>query len=108
MSNKNKNKSGIIYSTNPDYHFESENEETDTPEPGKQMLYVRKEVRNGKPAVVIKDFIGKPDDLRELEKKLKNHCGVGGSSKDGDILIQGDLKDKVIAALQKWGYKTKG
>lgn len=105
---KNKNRDGIVYSTNPDYDYGNQGDEEETVSPSLQTLYVRREVRNGKPVVVVKEFRGKSDDLKELEKKLKNHCGVGGSSKDGDILIQGDNKDKVVAFLQKLGYKTKG
>ena len=108
MSNKNKNKSGIVYSTNPDYQYDAENEEQDTLEPSQQKLYVRREVRNGKPCIVIKEFIGKSDDLKQLEKSLKNHCGVGGTSKEGDIIIQGDTLDKVKAFLASKGYRTKG
>lgn len=109
MSNKNKNKSGIVYSTNPNYQYDLNQEvEADTLPPEKQKLYVRREVRNGKPTVVIKEFIGTKEDLKELEKQLKNHCGVGGSSKEGDILIQGDVAEKVKTFLQSKGYKTKG
>jgi translation initiation factor 1 len=109
MSNKNKNKTGIVYSTNSDYLKQLHQEpETETLPPEKQKLYVRREVRNGKPTVVIKEFIGSKEDLKELEKQLKNHCGVGGSSKEGDILIQGDVADKIKVFLQSTGYKTKG
>ena len=108
MSNKNKNKNGIVYSTNPDFNYTAETDDTETPPATKQTLYVRREVRNGKPVVVIKDFVSKAEDLKQLEKLLKNHCGVGGTSKDGDILIQGDFKDKVKLFLEKQGYKTKG
>ena len=110
MDNKNKkHRDGIVYSTNPEYQYSyGDAEERNTLPPAAQTLYLRREVRNGKPVVVIKEFIGKSDDLKELEKKLKNHCGVGGSSKDGDILIQGDNKEKIQQFLQKLGYKTKG
>lgn len=108
MSNKNKNKAGIVYSTNPDFHYETDSEEQDTLESSQQKLYVRREVRNGKPCVVIKEFVGKSDDLKQLEKSLKNHCGVGGTSKEGDIIIQGDFAEKVKAFLVSKGYKTKG
>jgi translation initiation factor 1 len=108
MSNKNKRRDGIVYSTNPDFDYSQPEEERETLPPAKQMLYVRREVRNGKPVAVVKDFIGSADDLKNLEKQLKNHCGTGGTSKDGDILIQGDVKDKVKAFLEKLGYKTKG
>lgn len=109
MSNKNKNKSGVVYSTNPDYQYnEFDGEEQDTLPPAQQKLYVRREVRNGKPCVVIKEFVGSSDDLKSLEKALKSHCGVGGSAKDGDIIIQGDLHAKVKSFLEGKGYKTKG
>lgn len=109
MSNKNKNKFGIVYSTNPDYRpEEEETEEMATLAPQKQKLYLRREVRNGKPVCVIKEFIGNSEDLKALEKQIKNHCGVGGSAKDGDILIQGDVKEKVKLFLEKLGYGTKG
>jgi translation initiation factor 1 len=109
MSNKNKHKSGIVYSTNPDYHYnDGFDEEQETLPPAQQKLYVRREVRNGKPCVVIKEFVGSGDDLKSLEKALKSHCGVGGSAKDGDIIIQGDLHAKVKAYLEGKGYKTKG
>ena len=108
MSNKNKNRHGIVYSTDPGYEYKDEAEEQETLPPGQQTLYLRREVRNGKPCIVVKEFVGTTDDLRDLEKKLKNHCGVGGSSKDGDILIQGELRDKIKAFLEKLGYRTKG
>jgi translation initiation factor 1 len=108
MSNKNKNKSGVVYSTNPDYSYDDDTSEAETLPPAQQKLYVRREVRNGKPCVVIKEFVGSSDDLKALEKALKSHCGVGGSAKDGDIIIQGDLHAKVKAYLEGKGYKTKG
>ena len=89
MSNKNKQKSGVVYSTNPDFQYNdgSDNEQETLPA-AQQKLYVRREVRNGKPCVVIKEFVGSSDDLKALEKALKSYCGVGGSAKDGDIIIQ--------------------
>ena len=108
MSNKNKNKSGVVYSTNPDYSYDDDALEAETLPPAQQKLYVRREVRNGKPCVVIKEFVGSSDDLKALEKALKSHCGVGGSAKDGDIIIQGDFHAKVKAYLEGKGYKTKG
>jgi translation initiation factor 1 len=108
MSNKNKNKNGVVYSTDPNFSYNSESEEQETLPVTQQVLYVRREVRNGKPCVVIKEFIGSSNDLKDLERKLKNHCGVGGSAKDGDIIIQGDLHAKVKTFLQGLGYKTKG
>ena len=108
MSNKNKRRDGIVYSTNPDFDYTQPDDERETLPVSKQTLYVRREVRNGKPVAVVKEFIGSSDDLKNLEKQLKNHCGTGGTSKDGDILIQGDVKEKVKAFLEKLGYKTKG
>ncbi len=108
MSNKNKNKSGVVYSTDPNFSYNSESEDQVTLSASQQVLYVRREVRNGKPCVVIKEFIGSSNDLKDLERKLKNHCGVGGSAKEGDIIIQGDLHAKVKTFLQGLGYKTKG
>jgi len=108
MSNKNKNKSGVVYSTNPNYSYDDDASEAETLAASQQKLYVRREVRNGKPCVVIKEFVGSSDDLKALEKALKSHCGVGGSAKDGDIIIQGDFHAKVKSYLEGKDYKTKG
>ena len=108
MSNKNKNKSGVVYSTNPNYSYEEDASEQKTLAGSQQKLYVRREVRNGKPCVVIKEFVGSSDDLKALERALKSHCGVGGSAKDGDIIIQGDFHAKVKSYLEGKGFKTKG
>ncbi len=105
---KKKNRGGIVYSTNQDYNYDADEPEEDSVEPKGQTLYVRREVRNGKSTTVIKEFKGNPNDLKDLGKKLKNKFGVGGSSKDGDIIIQGDLKDKAKLFLESLGYKTKG
>ncbi|MBU6324578.1 MAG: translation initiation factor [Bacteroidetes bacterium] len=107
MSNKNKNRNGIVYSTNTDFQYNHQEEE-DTPMPSEQHLYVRREVRNGKACVVVKEFRGKAADLKELERKLKAACGTGGTAKDGEILIQGEVLDKVRALLKQLGYRTKG
>ena len=108
MSNKNKNKSGVVYSTNPNYSYDDDASEAETLAASQQKLYVRREVRNGKPCVVIKEFVGSTDHLKALERALKSHCGVGGSAKDGDIIIQGDFHAKVKSYLEGKGYKTKG
>lgn len=108
MSNKNKNKSGIVYSTNPDFNYDVDATGAETLAASQQKLYVRREVRNGKPCVVIKEFVGGSEDLKALERALKSHCGVGGSAKDGDIIIQGDFHAKVKSYLEGKGYKTKG
>ncbi len=108
MSNKNKGKQGIVYSTNPDFEYDNHDVEPETLAPEKQRLYVRREVRSGKPSTVIKEFVGSKEDLKDLEKQLKQYCGVGGSSKDGEIIIQGEVGEKVKDFLHKKGYKTKG
>lgn len=109
MSNKNKGKKGIVYSTNPDFQYDSDSqEEFETLAPALQKLYVRREVRSGKPTTVIKEFVGTKEDLKDLEKQIKQYCGVGGSSKDGEILIQGEQTNKIKEFLHKKGYKTKG
>ncbi len=109
MSNKNKGKQGIVFSTNPDFNYDTNDlDEQETLAPAQQKLYVRREVRNGKATIVIKEFIGTKEALKDLEKQLKQGCGVGGSAKDGEILIQGELLDKIKDFLHKKGYKTKG
>ena len=108
MSKKN-NKGGIIFSTNPDYSYEEEDQSEETLSPAQQNLkvWLDKKQRKGKVVTLITGFIGSADDLKELEKKLKNSCGSGGSSKDGEILIQGDHRDKILAYLIANGYKAK-
>ena len=103
-------KNGIVYSTNPDYAFDYGEEETVTIEPAKQNLRVMldKKQRAGKKVTLITGFQGSDYDLAVLGKELKSACGVGGSVKDGEILLQGDFREKVLALLQEKGYtKTK-
>ncbi|WP_118972373.1 translation initiation factor [Taibaiella koreensis] len=103
--------SGLVFSTNPDMMKEEPPEQQDTAEPKAQKLRVRieKKHRGGKTVTIIDGFDGTEDDLSELGKRLKTKCGTGGSAKDGEILIQGDYKDKVITWLKEWGYtQTKG
>jgi translation initiation factor 1 len=112
MSKKNKNdKHGFVYSTDPNFRFEEKSQEMhDTLSPKEQKLKIRLETkhRGGKTVTLIEGFIGKEEDLEELGKKLKNFCGTGGSAKDGEIIIQGDQRDKVLQWLLKNGYeKTK-
>ncbi len=109
-SSKNKNQyGGVVYSTNPNFSFVNEDDNTDTLEPSKQDLriWLEKGGRGGKIASVVKGFIGKPDDLDALAKKIKTSCGTGGSSKDGEIIIQGDHRDKILDILTKAGFKAK-
>jgi len=108
MAKNKKNRKGVMYSTNPDFEFEYENEKMDTLSNNQQNLKVCIDKhRAGKIAVIIKDFIGTADDLKALGKILKAKCGVGGSAKNGEIIIQGDLRDKVMDILAKEGYNYK-
>ena len=102
-----KDRLNIVYSTNPDFQYSTdEKEETETLPKQQQKLRVsiEKNHRGGKTVTVIKNFIGSDDDLKELARLLKTRCGVGGSAKDGEILIQGDFKQKVIELLKNEGY----
>lgn len=109
MSKKNKSdKYGFVFSTDPDFKFESsEQEALDTLVPAQQKLRVRLETkhRGGKAVTLVNGFVGTVEDLEDLGKKLKNHCGTGGSAKDGEIIVQGDQREKVIQWLLKNGYK---
>jgi len=103
-----KNKKGVMYSTNPDFEFEYENQKMQTLSNNEQHLKVCIDKhRAGKIAVIIKDFIGTAEDLKALGKLLKTKCGVGGSAKNGEIIIQGDVRDKVIEILEKEEYNYK-
>ena len=108
MSKKNKpDARGFVFSTDPNFSFEEEREDVDTLKPEQQKLRIWLETKHraGKAATVIKGFIGLDDDLEELGKKLKSFCGTGGSAKDGEIIIQGDQREKVLQWLLKNGYK---
>ena len=109
MNKKKKNRTGVLYSTDPDFEYEYENDESKTLDNHKQNLevWIDKKHRAGKTCVLIKGFIGKEDDLKILAKSLKSKCGVGGSIKNGEILIQGDVRDKIIEILNSMNYNTK-
>jgi len=108
MHKNKKNRKGVMYSTNTDFEFEYENEKLDTLANNQQNLKVCIDKhRAGKIAIIIKGFIGTADDLKALGKILKEKCGVGGSAKNGEIIIQGDLRDKVMGILAKEGYNYK-
>ena len=107
---KSKKRVNVVYSTNPNYNYEAENEEFDAISNNEQELKVlidRKQ-RKGKSVTLITGFIGNDEDLKDLAKELKSKCGVGGSAKENEILIQGEFKDKVFDILINLGYsKTK-
>ncbi len=109
MAKKNK-RIGIVYSTNPDHEYEEEdNVEEDTLPAHQQDLRVQldKKARGGKKVTLVTGFKGTNRDLGELGKMLKSKCGVGGTAKNGEILIQGDFRDKVVELLLANGYKAK-
>jgi translation initiation factor 1 len=108
---KNKNKVGVVYSTNPDYQYqyEGDDEIRDTLPPQQQKLHVRMERsgRGGKTVTVVDNFVGRDDDLNALGKTLKVKCGVGGTIKEGQIIIQGDFRERIVALLREMGYPVK-
>ena len=110
MDNDWKARLGVVYSTNPDFQYETASqEEAATLPPAKQRLIVGIDRRNrgGKQVTLITGFVGSADDLKELGRTLKTRLGVGGSAKDGEITIQGDFRDKVVSILQGLGYNAK-
>jgi translation initiation factor 1 len=105
-----KQRLGMVYSTNPDFQFEKDGKQEEESLPAnKQTLYIEldKKGRKGKAATLITGFVGSDDELKELARSLKTKCGVGGSTRNGEILIQGDFRDKISQILQAEGYKTK-
>jgi translation initiation factor 1 len=110
MENDWKKRLGVVYSTDPDFSYSgSDQEDADTLEPGLQNLYVRLDRKNrkGKTVTLVEGFVGKDEDLKALGKELKSRCGVGGSAKEGEILLQGDFRERVVTLLKDKGYKVK-
>tara|TARA_B100000530_G_scaffold294614_1_gene212630 strand:- start:66 stop:404 length:339 start_codon:yes stop_codon:yes gene_type:complete len=108
MNKKEKNRKGVLYSTNQDFEYKYENDEMETLPNNEQALKICIDKhRSGKIAVIIKEFIGTSEDLKSLGKLLKSKCGVGGSVKNGEIIIQGNIRDKVMDILKKEGYHYK-
>lgn len=107
MAKKNKPDSwGFVYSTDPNFSFEEEQSAKETILPAQQKLKVKLDTKHraGKAVTLVDGFIGKEEDLEELSKKLKSFCGTGGSAKDGEIIIQGDQRGKLISWLVKNGF----
>jgi len=110
MGNNKKKRKDVVYSTNPDFNFDyEEDEEFDTLPPNEQTLKVLidRKARKGKEVTLVAGFVGSEEDLKDLGKMLKQKCGVGGSVKDGEILIQGNHRDKIMELLKKEGYQVK-
>ena len=112
MAKKNqwKNREGVVYSTSDDYNYSSLGSALQNAIPSNQQLLkvqLDKKSRKGKKVTLVTGFVGNDDDLKDLGKLLKSKCGVGGSAKDGEIMIQGDLVQKIIDILAKEGYRAK-
>ena len=108
MSKKNKpDTRGFVYSTDPNFSFEPEQDNLETLMPAQQKLKVRLDTKHraGKAVTLVEGFFGKEEDLEDLGKKLKSFCGTGGSAKDREIIVQGDQREKVLQWLVKNGYK---
>ena len=102
-----KERLNIVYSTNPDFTYETtQEEEAETLPPAQQRLRVQLDRKNrgGKVVTLVTGFVGNENDLKDLGKLLKSKCGVGGSAKEGEIIVQGDFKQKVFDLLKKDGY----
>jgi translation initiation factor 1 len=109
VSNRNKKKIGVVYSTNPEFEYRQNDEEHETLPNNRQQLRVRieKNHRGGKTVTVVDGFVGTQSDLESLAKSLKQKCGTGGSAKDGLILIQGEMKERVVHLLNEMDYRAK-
>ncbi len=106
MAKKKRDNKGFIFSTNPDFEFNYEEESVESLPPQQQKLRVMidRKKRKGKEVTLVTGFEGNDDDLKDLGKFLKSKCGVGGTVKDGEILIQGNHRDKIVELLLKAGY----
>ena len=109
MDNDWKKRLGVVYSTDPDFDYDSGQEEPETLPPGEQILYVSLDRKNrkGKIVTLVEGFKGTAEALKILGKELKSRCGTGGSVKEGEIIVQGDFRERVVALLQEKGYRVK-
>ena len=110
MAKKKKERVNVVYSTNTDFDYDYDEEMEDETLPPQQQnlkLLIDRKSRKGKTATLVQGFIGTEDDLKDLGKSLKSKCGVGGSVKNGEIIIQGEFRDKIFDLLVKDGYKVK-
>lgn len=109
MGKSKKNRVNVVYSTNPDFDFDENNETIETLPFNEQKLYVSidRKNRGGKSVTLVEGFVGNDEDAKDLSKKLKQQCGVGGGYKDAQIYIQGNHRDKVSKFLEKLGAKVK-
>ncbi len=102
---------GVVFSTNPDFNYTTtdEQESVETLPPAKQNLrvWLDRNHRGGKTVTLVRGFVGSEEDLKELARELKNRCGVGGSAKDGEIIIQGAHRERVLEHLLAKGYRAK-
>ena len=112
--NNYKKRLGVVYSTNPDYDYSKSGHDEETmgnqtlkPSEQKLIVMIDRKGRSGKQVTLVKNFIGSDEDLEVLAKKLKTKCGVGGTVKDLEIIIQGDCRDKIVTILTADGYKAK-
>jgi len=108
MSKKKTGSSGIVYSTDPEFRMEDDAPAEETLPAKQQKLRVRLDTRQraGKAVTLVEGFAGKKEDLEDLGKRLKTHCGTGGSAKDGEIIVQGDQRDKITQWLLNNGYSS--
>ncbi|ANH79887.1 SUI1 family translation initiation factor [Niabella ginsenosidivorans] len=106
MAKNKSDQQGFVYSTNPDFRFQPETDQQETLPPQQQRLRIQLETkhRGGKTASIVTGFTGDDEALQELAKKLKTFCGTGGSAKDGEIIIQGEHREKLLQWLHKNGY----
>ncbi len=103
-----KKNSRMVYSTNPDFEYEDEDNNSESLDANKQNLKIWLDrIKGNKVITIVKGFVGSQDDLKNIGKLLKSKCGTGGSVKNGEILIQGDFRDKVLNILLKEGFKAK-